>query len=101
MVIGLGGMKSARTFSSHHHYHHPKNPKKVSKRKKILLKRPAHKVNKEDQITLQAFPEYSPEEDQFNDDFDLGDYMDVQKGLINIEEEKAEFEELDSSAEFH
>jgi len=27
--------------------------------------------------------------------------MDVQKGLMDIEEEKAEFEELDSSAEFH
>jgi len=43
MVIGLGGMKSARTFShSHHHY-----SKKV-KRKKMVVERPAHKLNKED-----------------------------------------------------
>ena len=27
--------------------------------------------------------------------------MDYQKGLISIEEEKADFEELDSSAEYH
>ncbi len=52
-------------------------------------------------MDIRGFMDSKVEEDRFNDDFDLGNYMDYKKGIYDIEEENAEFEELDSSAEFH